>query len=338
MKNRVLVAGIAGASLGTEIAKCLNLAKNYEIFGCDISSFAYGHYSGDFQKTFLLNIDSYIEDIVNICFDNKIKYIIPGGEQPNILLSRSRDVFLKNNISIISNNSEVVSLCSSKNKLTDFLSENSILTPKRIELQDELNEVDFPCIIKPSEGSGGSNFVYIAHNKKELKNYAGLLISNDFIPVIQEYISHVEGEYTVGILSTTHGEILGGVALQRMFNSKLSIAFKSNDCLISSGYTQGLIDDFPSIIEVCKNISMLLRSTGPINIQGRVKNGEFIPFEINPRFSASTYLRALAGFNEVDFYLRQIINGESSFPYQLKYGYYMRSFEEKYVPKESILS
>ncbi len=45
---RVMIAGIGGASLGTEIYKSLYLAGNYEIFGCDVSATAYGLYEAGF--------------------------------------------------------------------------------------------------------------------------------------------------------------------------------------------------------------------------------------------------------------------------------------------------
>ncbi|MCS6955556.1 MAG: hypothetical protein NZM44_04305 [Candidatus Calescibacterium sp.] len=41
MKTKVFVAGIGGASLGTEIVKALMLANNYEIYGGDISDLSY---------------------------------------------------------------------------------------------------------------------------------------------------------------------------------------------------------------------------------------------------------------------------------------------------------
>jgi len=337
MKNKILIAGIAGASLGTEIAKSLVLAKNYEIYGCDISAFAYGHYSNYFQKTFVINITKYIESVLNICLEEDIRYIIPGGESPNILLSQAKSIFENHHIKIVSNNQNVVALCSSKKNSFDFLNKHSVETPKIFNFLNKDKEIEFPCIVKPSEGTGGSSFVCVVKNEAELKNHVEFLENNNLIPVIQEYISHAEGEFTVGVLSSIQGTIIGSIALKRSFESKLSVSLRTHDYLISSGYTQGLIDDFPEIIETCKNIAMKVQSTGPLNIQGRLKNNQFIPFEINPRFSASTYLRALAGFNEVDFYLRNIINGETNFPHQLKYGYYMRNFEETFIPKDKVL-
>lgn len=339
-RTKILIAGIAGASLGTEIAKCLKLSNRYRIYGCDVSTLAYGHYTDYFEEVFLANINTYVDSILDFCRKNNIKYIIPGGESPNVLLSNASNTFKASGITIVSNNSELVDLGSSKKRTFDYLASKSVLIPKTwtFNASGEIPDVEFPCIIKPSENSGGSNFVYIVKNKQELRIYSELLLSNNLIPVIQEYIDHTEGEFTVGVLSSTHGDILGSIALKRVFNSKLSIALKSDNFLISSGYTQGLIDDFPNVIETCNHISKLLKSTGPLNIQGRLKNNQFIPFEVNARFSASTYLRALAGFNEVDFYLRHLVNGENDFNTTLKYGYYLRSFEETYVSKENVVS
>ena len=47
---RVMIAGIGGASLGTEIRKSLTLAGGYEIYGCDVSKTAYGLYEDEFAE------------------------------------------------------------------------------------------------------------------------------------------------------------------------------------------------------------------------------------------------------------------------------------------------
>jgi carbamoyl-phosphate synthase large subunit len=111
----------------------------------------------------------------------------------------------------------------------------------------------------------------------------------------------------------------------------LSIHYKSQFGLISSGYSQGFIGAFPQLTQQAESIAKAISSKGPLNIQARVRNGKLIPFEINPRFSASTYLRTMAGFNEVDFFLRHLISGERHFRVELKEGYYLRSFTEQFV-------
>jgi carbamoyl-phosphate synthase large subunit len=67
---------------------------------------------------------------------------------------------------------------------------------------------------------------------------------------------------------------------------------------ISSGITQGEISTFTPVLDACRRIAEALGSRGPLNIQGRWDGSNFMPFEINPRFSGTTSMRAMAGFNE----------------------------------------
>jgi carbamoyl-phosphate synthase large subunit len=48
-----------------------------------------------------------------------------------------------------------------------------------------------------------------------------------------------------------------------------------------------------------------------LNLQLRVHDGEIYVFEIHPRFSGTTPIRAGAGFNEPDVLLRHHLCGES---------------------------
>jgi carbamoyl-phosphate synthase large subunit len=113
---------------------------------------------------------------------------------------------------------------------------------------------------------------------------------------------------------------------------------KSDLGIISSGYTQGFIRYRPDLCIQAEAMAKALDSRGPINIQGRVKNGRFIPFEINPRFSASTHLRTLAGFDELNVYLQHLITKRTNFPvFGVSEGYCVRSFTEKFIPKEQSL-
>src|SRR5690606_33397281 len=105
---------------------------------------------------------------------------------------------------------------------------------------------------------------------------------------------------------------------------------------ISSGYSQGYISEFPELCDQAEKIARLIQSRGPINIQGRVRNGVLLPFEINPRFSASTYLRALAGFNEIDILLSYLISGTLHRSKTIKSGWYLRSLTENYISNEDL--
>lgn len=338
MKKSVLIAGVGGASLGTEIFKSVRHSGNYDIFGADISPYAYGVYNEGFVNTYVVDLKNYVPNILDICKKEKIGAIIPGGEEPLLLLCNHKELFDKEGISLATNSKELIELCTDKIKIFDYLSSQGIAVPltRLVDNVDELNDFNYPCIIKPSTGSGGSVFVYLAEDKEEALLYISYLQKRGVKAIAQEYVPHYEGEYTVGVLSLPNGEIVGSIALKRFFSSKLSYLIKYDDRIISSGYSQGLIDDFKDVRAQAEDIGLKIKSRGPLNIQGRLKDGVFYPFELNARFSASTYLRTMAGFNEVDMFLQFLFERKYTLPENIKYGYYLRSLEEKYISYEEI--
>ncbi|MEW6380710.1 MAG: ATP-grasp domain-containing protein [bacterium] len=337
-KNKVLIAGIGGASLGTEILKCLLLTGRYQVFGCDISEFAYGHYQEGFNKTFLATPHDYIESVLEICSKADVDFIVPGGEEPMALLSTSANIFTDKGIHLAINSPAIIENFSNKKTTFEILSQLGFQLPltKVVTEISDLDEMPFPSIVKPATGSGGSSFVFLAANKTEAAIYTQYLLKNGKTPLIQEYIPEDEGEFTVGVLSLPNKELVCSIALKRVFNVKLSISSKTKSGLISSGYSQGLIDDFPEVRMIAEKIAAAIQSSGPLNIQGRLKNGVLIPFELNPRFSASTYLRAMAGINEVDIYLQYVATGHIEKPLEIRKGYYFRSLTEVCVDKGKI--
>lgn len=335
---RVLIAGIGGASLGTEIFKSLRHSGEYEIYGCDISELAYGLYEDGFQHSVKVDVGDYISDVADICDSYKIDIIIPGADEAMTLLATATDLWREKGIHLAMNDPEVVALCADKSACFDSLRKMGMTIPLSATAEDFETVIpdDTRCVVKPASGSGGSSFVFLASDKAEAKVYVNYLLRNNKRPIIQEYLPHEDGEFTVGTL--TIGNQIASVAMQRIFVSKLSVLQKSETGLISTGYSQGLIDDFPKIRETCEKISFAVGSRGPLNIQGRLKGGEFVPFEVNPRFSASSFMRTLAGFNEIDIYLRYLMGQESPFPTEIRTGYFLRSLTERFVELEDLKS
>lgn len=331
---RVLIAGIAGASLGTEIAKALRLAGGYQVFGADISPLAYGHYDENFEATEVVGRDDYIGQLLAICQKQAIDVVVAGADQTAGLISADADRFAQGGISVCQNTPEVVRVCSDKALCFERLKQIGVRIPetRSISNAEDLENFPMPCVIKPAKDSGGSAYVFFARDRAEAKLYARYLLNNGKQPIAQAYLDHIAGEFTVGVLSLSDGRVAGSVALKRSFANKLSIAAAGSDFLISSGYSQGEIRDFPAIRAAAEKIASALGSVGPLNIQGRLAgDGSFVPFEINPRFSATTFLRALAGFHEVDVFLRHL-SGQQELPaLSAKPGWYLRTLAETRV-------
>lgn len=340
LQTTVMVAGIGGASLGSEILKALALARRYRVFGCDISSTAYGLYEEGFYKTYLLDRQDYVSSVIDACHDAGAELLIPGGEAPMTLLSAQILALSDAGIRLVSNNPAVIATCSDKAETFRVLTSLGIEIPRTATIDGvaSIECVGTPCVVKPATGTGGSSMVFFATDAKEALIYADYIRRMDGTPIAQEYISEDRGEYTVGVLSLPDQRVAGSIALRRALDAKLSVMMRCRGGLISSGYSQGYIDNFPEVRSQCEVIARALGSTGPLNIQGRLRGSEFVPFEINPRFSASTHLRSLAGFNELDIYLRSMLNEEVSGLTNIRKGWYLRSLTEKYVAPEAIKS
>lgn len=331
--KNILIAGIGGASLGTEIFKALKASGKYNISGADISPQAYGLYERGFVKTYVVKRNRYIRDILAICVKEKIDAVIPGGGEPLSLLSSRRASFQKCGAALAVNSPEVIRVCTDKTKTFSYLKRHGIAIPKTMvaDSPKELTRFSYPCVVKPANIHGGSIFAFFAENAEEAKMFISYLEKRGLKPLVQEYIPESEGEYTVGVLSLPDGKIAGSIALRRLFDAKLSVSMKTPKHVLSSGYSQGLIAEFREVRDQAEKIAKVLRSRGPLNIQGRMKNGIFYPFEINPRFSNTVYLRTMAGFNEVDMFLQHLLTGQKPHVGKIKYGYYLRSLNEKFV-------
>ena len=92
-----------------------------------------------------------------------------------------------------------------------------------------------------------------------------------------------------------------------------------DNLVISSGISMGKIGKFPEVTKQCAEISKKFGARGPINIQCRLVDGIVSVFEINPRFSGTTSLRALVGYNEPEFFIKKYllgINFSPDFPFR----------------------
>ena len=84
-------------------------------------------------------------------------------------------------------------------------------------------------------------------------------------------------------------------------------------------------------------ISKLDNFEGSINIQLRYHKNKFIPFEINPRYSGTTVLRSLQGFNEPEMYIENFFLNKKIIKPKIKNkGVYFRYIDEKFTTQKNI--
>lgn len=324
-KCKILVGGICGNSYGAQVAKSLSLLpEHYELIGAD-ASLSYLVDAIKVEK--LINFpkassDLYLETLASVYRDNNIDYYIEGSEAEQKVLNNHRDFLKQNKINWISNNKNVLDICLDKRNLGKFLENNKFFVPKIFLLEElEKDQSLFPVILKPYSQSSGSNNVYIAQDLEDIK--AILHLSNRTIEsyVLQEYIGTLDSEYTIGLLHNNKGIFIGSATLKRDLSQPLSVKYTTSNqtsrkelgetLIISSGFSQGLLYQDKAIEEYCRIIAEKLQSTGPLNFQGRLVGDRFYIFEINSRFSGTSFMRAMSGFNEADLWMKYVNTEES---------------------------
>lgn len=334
----ILVWGIAGASLGMEIAKCLRLAGFRNIVGCDISPAAFGHFSDIFSKTFVIDRLNPGESLVRLLECCRPRFVLAGGDQVARILSSFADLFSEHHCQICGNSNAVTQLSSDKYRVIVRLQEAGFEVPLTHLVDDNLSVsvISLPAVFKPRFDSGGSRGVYVVCSQDEIESRVTSVMASSIPYVVQEYLPESHGEYTVGVLSETGGRVSGSILLRRTFQSMLSVHERANQFLISSGSSQGYFEHNATLQAEAEAIATAVGSTGPLNIQARVRNGKLATFEINARFSASTYLRALSGVNEVSLYIKHLFDDANiDYPRWIE-GLALRSFSEVFVEKKDL--
>jgi len=346
----VLVTGVGGGGHGHEIVKALRLSGRYHLIGIDMVESSFGFFDVDEAYTVPpASHPDYMGILLEICHERLVKVLIHGSEPELKVISKNRNLLLNIGVLPLVNTLRVIEQCIDKWATIVSLKEQGFDVPSSLLIHTEKeipNSFSLPAVIKPAIGGGGSNNTFLAQDIEELGFACRFLIQQGKVALVQEYIGTPEDEYTVGILSTLNGEFVGSIALRRYLlgglSNRIQIANRTNRkdlspiLAISSGISQGIIDDYPQVRMACEKIAETLGSKGPLNIQCRFVEGKVYPFEINPRFSGTTYIRALMGFNEPDLLIRHHIEGEVlPTPVNYRFGKVIRGLMERCVTEYS---
>jgi len=311
----VLVTGVGGRSVGYQILQALLLLKEkYRIIATDAAPFSYGLYAVP-ERYVVPSARSpdYIPALLRIVRQEGVDVILPGTQPEVLMIGRHRETF-ESLCAVIVNPTPVVELCSEKQKLYEWLEANGFAIPKTVlgrDWRDLVAKCGFPIVAKPTQDTGGSRGVAILNDEPEVDQYLRDLPVEQ--TVFQEYVGSAESEYTVGIMVSPQGELIDSIVLQRTlvgFALGTQRTIGNQTYTLSTGYSQGVIIKHPAIQATCEDLALKIGIRGPSNIQLRLHQGKVIVFEVHPRFSGTTSIRAGVGFNEPDVLIRSYLLAE----------------------------
>ena len=275
----VLLTGVGGI-IGQALIKCLANTP-WRPIGADSSEMAAGLYAVSKGYVVPKTTDpAYIDRLLKICAAEGASYIFFGLDMELPVASRAVPRFLDAGVTPILSGPDVIAIGDDKLHTIRFLESHGLPVPLTYDIKDgRRREVGFPMILKPRRGGSRSQGVMLVRDEHELEARLGMVDASNY--VAQEYI---EGdEYSCG--SITFDGVCHGVAVMQR--------------TLRDGDThKAHVLRHPAIEDHVRRAAEALKPFGPCNFQLRLRGGVPFIFEINPRCSGGSYIRALAGFNE----------------------------------------
>jgi carbamoyl-phosphate synthase large subunit len=294
---KVLVTG-AGALLGQGIIRALKGSTlSPAIVGVDPSPLSAGLFWCDSRHLApLAAAPDYLDRLGDILRLERPDAVLVGTDvELPILAEHRHDLERTFSTLVLVSEPAVVRVANDKYLTCQFLRTAGFDYPKSCLPGKEaalIAEVGFPLVVKPRVGARSLG-VSVVRDEKELeralRGRSGL--------VIQEYAGPDGQEFTASALVFDGG-------------CEASIVMRRD---LRDGNTyRAYVQAFPALNAIVRRMGAALNPLGPANFQFRVdREGRVKVFEINARFSGTTPLRALAGFNEVEMCLRRLLLGEA---------------------------
>ena len=292
MKKLNILITALGGDIGANIVNILSQQKNIEfnIIGMDIREKVFN--IDKINKFYMVNrTDSpdYANQILKIIKENFIEIVVPVSEREILWFNENKSIFENLNIKIAINNKNIIDSFLNKLETSKVLNSISVKTPKTYLFSSYDNKLNFPIIVKGNY-SIKTKDIYVIKNENQL-NYLNISIKNNDDYIVQEYIGTINDEYTTTVYRS---------------NNKLEvISFKRE---LTGGMTSfATISNEEILNDYARKIAKSFNLKGSINIQSRKVGQEFYIFEINPRFSSTVYIRDYFGFQDVLWWIEDIL-------------------------------
>jgi carbamoyl-phosphate synthase large subunit len=140
--------------------------------------------------------------------------------------------------------------------------------------------------------------------------------------LVQAYVGTETEEYTAGCFMDSDGALAPSCVMRR-------------ELLAGTTY-RATLGDFQAVRAEAERIVAALKPRGPCNVQLRLTEQGPVCFEINPRFSGTTPIRAHYGYNEVNAAIGNFLLDEPVRLPLVTKGVALRYWNELYVETAAV--
>ena len=299
MRLTVAITGVGGG-VGQGIIKALRMSSlDCRFVAADANPLSAGLYRADVAYVLPpADEPSYGRQVMEMLRREGAVALFPGSDPELPVLASLKPVIeAETGARVIISSPEVVDVANDKWLTVQFLARHglphaaSVLPERADELEAFLLENPFPLVLKPRKGSA-SRGVYQVRNRAHLQ----ALLPEVRQPVLQELLGRADAEYTCGLFVDEDGQVLSTITARRE--------------LLGGTTYRAWVADFPEVREMVEMIGAALRPLGSCNVQLRLTERGPVPFEINPRCSGTTPIRAYFGWNGPEAAVRKFVLGE----------------------------
>lgn len=317
----VLVLAV-GSPLGQSIVKALQTSRlPLEIHVADISDLAAGLYFPGVSPVILppAKEPTYLEQLSTYIREHYIRAVFPVIAPEHELFAKHADHFHRAGVEILSCSPDVYRLCNDKYESMIYLRKMGVDAPDTSlcrdndEVEKFLSRNAFPIFIKPRSGASSAD-IFKVRNRDQL---FGILraFPRDYY-VIQAFLDDPR-DFTAGVY----------VSRDRSFQSTLLI---ERELKFGLSY-RGTIFEDEGLSAYCLKVAEAISSYYSINVQFKILGERPYAYEINPRLSSTTSVRAHFGFNEPDMILHEILGQLGAYNLIKRCGRFTRYWQEHYL-------
>jgi carbamoylphosphate synthase large subunit len=347
---RVAVTGVGGG-VGQSVIRALRRATlPLHIVGLDADGWSAGLYQCD-ARAILPHVsdrEHYLSALEKLIVEHELQALLPGTDTELPALSEARERFAALGCQTIVSSPEFTRMTRDKVQTYPALQKLGIPFVRTLTVADFVASgaaMPRPMMLKLRDGSGsaGARVVFSAEEVRPEEM--------DGRDVLQDYLVPL----TWGLTELSPEDVQPAARLRQEDEVSIQGMVAPSGELISVYVSINMLrDGVPLRICPTKDPELMAFATrmfeafaaigqvGPCNAQGRITEDGLVLYELNPRFTGITAVRAEMGWNECEAALRLFVLGEDPADVGRRLNYdtdlaCLRYVTEQVVPRSSLL-
>jgi len=345
----VAVTGVGGG-VGQAVIRALRLAVGpIRVIGLDADPWAVGLYQCDAWEVIpaVSDHDGYAKALERVVGRHEVHALIPATDTELHAVAAMREQLALRGCTAIVSSPDFVRIARDKLLTYRTLAAEGlpfVRTVSACEFLASYQSASYPVMVKPKDGSASVG-ARVLHGPNDVERACldGQDIVQDYLLPTSWRIEHIgpsdvlklgrlrqEDEVSVQAVISPDGEIVSVFASVNELRDGVPIRVCPTRDAGTLDFSRGVFERFVGMGHV-----------GPCNFQARVTEGGIVIYEINPRFTGITAVRAGMGWNEVEASLRLFVNREPAESVAASLSYdertiCLRYITEQFVPRTEI--